>query len=74
MLKTATNICCNLLLYQLVNDALAPRRLIMNKGKTACEGDRVVTRLVDACNKMVIGIYTDDPEPFMGFNDYNKCS
>ncbi len=38
----------------------------MNKGKTACEGDRILRTLIDACDKMVIGNYTDDPEPFMG--------
>jgi|TARA_B110000495_G_C22992256_1_gene584511 succinylglutamic semialdehyde dehydrogenase len=42
------------------------RRLIVNKGLTACEGDRIIRNLVDAADKLLIGEYTDTPEPFMG--------
>ena len=65
-LKTATNILLQSAFISTGQRCTCTRRLIMNKGKTACEGDRIVTRLVDACNKMIIGNYTDDPEPFMG--------
>ena len=65
-IKTATNILLQSAFISTGQRCTCTRRLIMNKGKTACEGDRIVARLVDACNKMVIGNYTDDPEPFMG--------
>ena len=58
-IKTTTNILLQSAFISTGQDALAARRLIMNKGKTACEGDRIVARLVDACNKMVIENYTD---------------
>jgi succinylglutamic semialdehyde dehydrogenase len=42
------------------------RRFIVNRGQTGNEGDRVIRKLIDVANDMVIGNYTDTPEPFMG--------
>ena len=47
-LKTATNILLQSAFISTGQRCTCTRRLIMNKGKTACEGDRIVTRLVDA--------------------------
>ena len=65
-LRTATNILIQSAFISTGQRCTCTRRLIMNKGKTACEGDRILRTLIDACDKMVIGNYTDDPEPFMG--------
>lgn len=65
-LRTATNILVQSAFISTGQRCTCTRRLIMNKGKTACEGDRIIRTLIDACDKMVIGNYTDDPEPFMG--------
>ena len=65
-IRTATNILVQSAFISTGQRCTCTRRLIMNKGKTACEGDRILRSLVDACDNMVIGNYTDTPEPFMG--------
>ena len=65
-LNTATNILLQSAFISTGQRCTCTRRLIVNKGLTACEGDRIIRNLVDAANKLVIGEYTDDPEPFMG--------
>jgi succinylglutamic semialdehyde dehydrogenase len=65
-INTATNILLQSAFISTGQRCTCTRRLIVNKGKTACEGDRIVRNLIDAADKLVIGEYTDDPEPFMG--------
>ena len=65
-INTATNILLQSAFISTGQRCTCTRRLIVNKGKTACEGDRIIRGLIDAADKLVIGEYTDDPEPFMG--------
>lgn len=65
-IKTATNILLQSAFISTGQRCTCTRRLIVNKGKTACEGDRIIRGLIDAADKFVIGEYTDAPEPFMG--------
>jgi len=65
-IKTATNILLQSAFISTGQRCTCTRRLIVNKGKTACEGDRIIRGLIDAADKFVIGEYTDTPEPFMG--------
>ena len=65
-INTATNILVQSAFISTGQRCTCTRRLIVNKGKTACEGDRIIRNLIDAADKLVIGEYTDDPEPFMG--------
>ncbi len=65
-IKTATNTLLQSAFISTGQRCTCTRRLIVNKGKTACEGDRIIRGLIDAADKFVIGEYTDTPEPFMG--------
>lgn len=65
-IKTATNILLQSAFISTGQRCTCTRRLIVNKGKTACEGDRIIRNLVEASDKLLIGEYTDTPEPFMG--------
>ena len=65
-IKTATNILLQSAFISTGQRCTCTRRLIVNKGKTACEGDRIIRGLINAADKFVIGEYTDTPEPFMG--------
>tara|TARA_B110000444_G_C18841216_1_gene599072 strand:- start:864 stop:2234 length:1371 start_codon:yes stop_codon:yes gene_type:complete len=65
-INTAINILLQSAFISTGQRCTCTRRLIVNKGLTACEGDRIIRNLVDAADKLVIGEYTDDPEPFMG--------
>ena len=46
------------------------KRLIIPKGK---EGDRIIKRLVEVANKLRIGNWDDDPQPFMGPMIHNQA-
>ena len=65
-IKTATNILLQSAFISTGQRCTCTRRLIVNKGKSACEGDRIIRNLADASDKLLIGEYTDTPEPFMG--------
>ena len=65
-INTVTNLLLQSAFISTGQRCTCTRRLIVNKGKTACEGDRIIRGLIDAADKLVIGEYTDDPEPFMG--------
>tara|TARA_B110000495_G_scaffold203169_1_gene225756 strand:+ start:141 stop:1511 length:1371 start_codon:yes stop_codon:yes gene_type:complete len=65
-IKTATNILVQSAFISTGQRCTCTRRLIVNKGKTACEGDRIIRNLIDAADNLLIGEYTDTPEPFMG--------
>ena len=64
-IKTATNILLQSAFISTGQRCTCTRRLIVNKGKTACEGDRIIRNLVEAADKLLIGEYTDTPEPFL---------